>query len=225
MGVIKAVGPTLVSYGTCFQVPEGLLTAKHVVQEHLIGDALIPGTIITVQDLLNTFVERYTELKMFAREYDVAVLEKSSRFQELEWGKKSDMEVGDEVIVVAAPETLENPNLAAYAAVGKLLAIHHFTPDILMYAIPVLPGSSGGPVLNMEGKVIGMNIMRIGGGPGDPSATGAGLWSDAILAGLSGTREQPKLTVAIPGLSWPQLLTVGIGIAVGVELLRAIVGE
>jgi serine protease Do len=76
----------------------------------------------------------------------------------------------------------------------------HRITGSLEHTAPLLPGSSGGPVLNAEGQLLGINTNRLGEGfylaiPADEALRGR---ADALARGESA--ESPRLGVAIaPG--------------------------
>jgi TolA-binding protein len=72
-------------------------------------------------------------------------------------GHDADVAVGDDVYVVGNPRGLEGT-----LSQGIVSAIRS-TPErrLLQITAPISPGSSGGPVLNSEGKVIGVAVSTL----------------------------------------------------------------
>jgi len=70
------------------------------------------------------------------------------------------IEVGDEIFTVGNPQGLEGT-----FSKGIVSAIRNIGQDsLLQITAPISPGSSGGPVLNREGKVIGITVATFKGG-------------------------------------------------------------
>ena len=110
--------------------------------------------------------------------YDLAVLKiDRTDLVPLEWGKSSDVVVGDGVIAVGAPLGLEasvtsgivsalNRPVAAGRSSSEASYINAIQTDAA-----INPGNSGGPLLDMSGRVIGVNsaIARDPGSAGEVS--------------------------------------------------------
>ena len=127
--------------------------------------------------------------------YDLAVLKiDRTDLVPLEWGKSSDVVVGDGVIAVGAPLGLEasvtsgivsalNRPVAAGRSSSEASYINAIQTDAA-----INPGNSGGPLLDMSGRVIGVNsaIAR------DPGS--AGEVSGNIGVGFAIPRDQAAKT-------------------------------
>lgn len=71
-------------------------------------------------------------------------------------GTSQDSKVGDRIITIGSPEGLENT-----MSDGILSAIREFdTIRLLQITAPISPGSSGGPVFNSTGQVIGITTFQ-----------------------------------------------------------------
>ncbi len=82
----------------------------------------------------------------------IAVDGDNARALTLEKGSKEG--VGDTVFAVGNPQGLEGT-----FSTGIISGIRQFGPDsLLQITAPISPGSSGGPVLNSEGRVVGVAV-------------------------------------------------------------------
>lgn len=78
----------------------------------------------------------------------------------LTFGDINQVAVGDEVYAIGNPQGLEGT-----FSQGIVSSIRHVGSDILFQiTAPISPGSSGGPVLNAQGKVIGIAVATFSGG-------------------------------------------------------------
>ena len=142
-----------------------------ITNNHVVGDAKIVDV---------TFVDgnRYTAKVVGSDIYsDIAVLQVIENITQqplnpLVIGNSSKLEVGDPVIAIGHPFGLDNTMTAGIIGQTRyLLSIPElgvFTPDVIQTDAAIDPGNSGGPLLDMKGQVIGINIGRIGpvGSPG-----------------------------------------------------------
>lgn len=72
----------------------------------------------------------------------------------------SKIEIGDEIFAVGNPKGLEGT-----FSKGIVSAIRKIEEDtLLQITAPISPGSSGGPILNSEGEVIGISVATFKGG-------------------------------------------------------------
>jgi len=75
-------------------------------------------------------------------------------------GDSSKIAVGDEIFAVGNPKGLEGT-----FSKGIISAIRKIAEDtLLQITAPISPGSSGGPILNSEGNVIGISVATFKGG-------------------------------------------------------------
>ena len=96
-------------------------------------------------------------------ELDIAVLKISGTWDALEFDDSNDVSVGEKVIAIGNPLGLQFS-----VSQGIVSAIHRTGSNGLVAYIQtdaaLNPGNSGGPLINTEGKVIGINNFKIGGG-------------------------------------------------------------
>ena len=139
---------------------EGLI----VTNLHVIGE----GRSIEVE-FFDGSVHEVTEVNAFDRYFDLAVLKidpKGADLKPLKMADSSELQQGDLIVGFGAPQ-----GLGFSVVAGVLSAIRELdpgfigegeTPDypMLQLAMPIEQGNSGGPVLNLEGEVIGVVTLR-----------------------------------------------------------------
>ena len=124
-----------------------VVTNFHVIKGA--GSMLIKfsnGAYFVVEGVLATDVER-----------DIAILQaKGEGFSALPLGDADLVQVGEEVIAIGTPKGLE-----ATVSNGIVSAVRKLTKDLslIQTTAPISPGSSGGPLLDMRGKVIGITSL------------------------------------------------------------------
>jgi len=94
---------------------------------------------------------------------DLAVLKiNAGTMQKLEFGNSNNVKVGEKVIALGNPAGFDFS-----VTEGIVSAVHRMGPNGLrIYTqtdVPVNPGNSGGPLVNKEGKIIGINNFKITG--------------------------------------------------------------
>jgi S1-C subfamily serine protease len=141
-----------------------------VTNAHVVGDAKVVDV---------TFVDgnRYTAKVIASDVYgDIAVIQisqnasqsqrqLSSSLKPLVMGNSSNLEVGDTVIAIGNPFGLSDTmTTGIVSGVGRTIPISvggFSIPNAIQTDTPLDPGNSGGPMLNMQGEVIGMNTAII----------------------------------------------------------------
>jgi len=92
---------------------------------------------------------------------DLALLKIDGDFEELELGDSDKIRVGEKVIAIGNPYGLQFS-----ATIGSVSQIHREGPNSLEAYVQIdaaiNPGNSGGPLLNQEGKVIGVINFKVG---------------------------------------------------------------
>ena len=140
-------------FGSGFFVGKNqIATNLHVIEGAAKGTAKLVGkyTLYTIQGILVT-----------DKNNDLALLKVSlSGVKPLSLGNSDDIKIGATVYVAGNPKGLEgtfsNGIISSRRDSG--------TKERLQMTAPVSPGSSGGPVLNDKGEVIGISYMTIEGG-------------------------------------------------------------
>ena len=141
------------SLGTGFFVRDGEIASNlHVVEGAARGYAKLVGqkTKYDIEGITAVDAER-----------DLIVLKISaSRSQALPLGSSDAVQVGESVFAVGNPQGLEGT-----FSQGIVSSIREVGSDkLLQITAPISPGSSGGPVLNGKGEVIGVSVATFRGG-------------------------------------------------------------
>jgi S1-C subfamily serine protease len=98
---------------------------------------------------------------------DIAVLKPvvvDQIFDSMRWGDSDDLEVGQRVVALGNPFGLDFT-----ATQGIVSALNRQAQNGLKYIqidTPINPGNSGGPLINDEGRIVGINNWKVGGGEG-----------------------------------------------------------
>ncbi|MCK4552855.1 trypsin-like peptidase domain-containing protein [Candidatus Pacearchaeota archaeon] len=95
--------------------------------------------------------------------FDIALLKISGNFEKLKLADSDDVQIGEKVIAIGNPLGLQFS-----VSEGIVSAVHRPGPSGINAYIQtdaaLNPGNSGGPLINKQGKVIGINNFKIGGG-------------------------------------------------------------
>jgi S1-C subfamily serine protease len=96
-------------------------------------------------------------------ELDLALLQISGDYDYLEFGDSDNVQIGEKVIAIGNPLGLQFS-----VTEGIISAIHRTGPsgtdDYIQTDTALNPGNSGGPLINKQGKVIGINNFKLGSG-------------------------------------------------------------
>jgi serine protease Do len=131
-----------------------VVTSRHIVADALSILVRIPGEY-----------ERPAALVGEDPITDLAVLridDPPRGLQALELGRSEAMRAGDWVVCVGNPfEFSQTVTVGVVSFVGRHLDHYdlHVTNDFLQFSAPVNPGSSGSPVLDLEGRVVGVTTQ------------------------------------------------------------------
>jgi S1-C subfamily serine protease len=136
-----------------------------ITNNHVVGNAKIVDV---------TFVDgnRYTAKVVGSDIYsDIAVLQVIENITQplnpLVIGNSTKLEVGDPVIAIGNPFGLSGTiTTGIVSGIGRLLpaaaaGLGFSIPNAIQTDAPINPGSSGGPLLNMQGQVVGINTAGI----------------------------------------------------------------
>ena len=140
-------------FGSGFFVGDNLIaTNYHVIEGAARGTAKLVGQFST-----------YTIEGVTATDQtnDLALLKVTmSGIKPLPLGNSSDVKIGETVYVAGNPKGLEGTFSNGIISSRR----DPYTKERLQMTAPISPGSSGGPVLNSKGEVIGVSFMTLVGG-------------------------------------------------------------
>jgi len=130
-----------------------ILTNYHVIAEGTSAVVKLPdGAFYVVDGVL-----------AFDKARDVAVIKAhGENFRTLTLGNSDRVQVGQEVVAIGNPLSLEST--VSNGIISSIRAIDEAGGKYLQVTAPISPGSSGGPLFNMEGQVIGITTMYLKGG-------------------------------------------------------------
>lgn len=145
-------GQTL-ALGSGFFVESGVIASNlHVVEGASRGYAKLVGidTMFDIEGILAS-----------DRERDLVLLKvEDTHTQPLTYGDSDNVQTGETVFAVGNPQGLEGT-----FSQGIVSSIRNIRSDkVLQITAPISPGSSGGPVLNRNGEVIGVSVATFRGG-------------------------------------------------------------
>src|SRR5271157_2184082 len=94
---------------------------------------------------------------------DIAVIKTNGKnFRTLTLGNSDRLQVGEQVVAIGNPLSLEST--VSNGIVSGIRTIETEGGDFLQITAPISPGSSGGPLFNMAGEVVGITTSHLAGG-------------------------------------------------------------
>lgn len=162
-GIIQEVIPGVVSVSTDVAQGSGFIFSEHgyvVTNAHVLSGGSY-AEVLTYGS--NSFKE--AELIGYDSELDVAILKISGNYEDekMEFADSNKVNVGQRAIAIGNPLglsfTVTEGIISATDRVGP-----NNQPIYLQIDTPLNSGNSGGPLINTEGEVIGINNFKIRGG-------------------------------------------------------------
>jgi hypothetical protein len=100
---------------------------------------------------------------VFDKARDVAVVKAHGKdFRTLSLGNSDRLEVGEEVVAIGNPLSLEST--VSNGIISGIRTVEKQGGKFLQVTTPISPGSSGGPLFNMAGEVVGITTLYLKGG-------------------------------------------------------------
>ena len=145
--------------GTGFIIDE---TGYVVTNAHVLADE--SGALAdSIQVITFEQGRKNAEFIGFNREFDIALLKISGEYDPLKFGNSNKVQIGEKVIAIGNPLGLQFS-----VSEGIVSAVHRTGINGLNIYIQtdaaLNPGNSGGPLINNQGEVIGINNFKIGSG-------------------------------------------------------------
>jgi Trypsin-like peptidase domain len=144
-----------IAQGTGFvATKDGLIvTNYHIIAEGSSAVAKVPdGAIYVLEGVVASDKAR-----------DVAIVKATGKnFRKLMLGNSDQVEVGQEVVAIGNPLSLEST--VSNGIVSGIRTEEDLGGKFLQMTAPISPGSSGGPLFNMAGEVIGITTLYLKGG-------------------------------------------------------------
>jgi len=144
---------TDISQGTGFIVTDD----GFVVTNHHVVNGATAASIFTYDTQAHSVLLVGADATM-----DIAVLKIEGNFQSLDLGDSDEVKIGEKVIAIGNPLglafTATEGIISAKERLGTNNLPYYFQTDVSLN-----PGNSGGPLINTEGEVIGINNFKISG--------------------------------------------------------------
>ena len=148
---------TAVSQGSGFIITsDGLAGSNyHVIKGAVRAVAqCCNGRVFEIRSIEGADLEK--DLVLFQL-YEQGSTQKPQNLPHVTLGSSKDVTVGQKVIAIGSPQGLENT-----VSDGILSAVRDYKSiRYLQITAPILPGSSGGPVLNESGKMVGVATFQV----------------------------------------------------------------
>src|SRR6202034_3718709 len=94
---------------------------------------------------------------------DIAVIKAHGQnFRTLPLGDSDRVQVGEDVVAIGNPLSLEST--VSNGIVSGIRTVEEEGGKLVQITTPISPGSSGGPLFNMNGEVVGTTTFYINGG-------------------------------------------------------------
>jgi S1-C subfamily serine protease len=158
-----------------------IVTNYHVIKNG--GSAVVKlpnGTFFAVDGVLASDTNR-----------DVAIIKAHGNdFRTLTLGDSDRLQVGEEVVAIGNPLSLEST--VSNGIVSAIRIIEAEGGKFVQITAPISPGSSGGPLFNMAGEVVGITTSHIVGGENLNFAIPINDVKPMLVAKLSETRALPN---------------------------------
>jgi len=153
--VMSDKGGKPISQGSGFLVTKDglILTNYHVIETGSSAVVKLPdGAFFLVDGVVASDKTR-----------DIAVIQAHGQnFQTLTLGNSDQIQVGEEIVAIGNPLSLEST--VSNGIVSGIRTDERPRIKVLQVTAPISPGSSGGPLFNMAGEVIGITTMYLQGG-------------------------------------------------------------
>jgi serine protease Do len=181
-GIIEDVILGVVSVGTDKSAGTGFVVNSEgwiVTNYHVVENANQIQVLTSEKKVHNAQLIGFEGLR------DIALLKINSEINELELADSDDLQVGKKVIAIGNPL-----GLSFSVTEGIISAIDREGPngldEYIQTDVSLNPGNSGGPLIDTQGEVIGINNFKIG----DSEGLGFALEADSIKESVNAIANQ-----------------------------------
>ncbi len=164
-GIIEESIKSVVTISTDFGKGTGFIISEEgyiVTNAHVLADPF--------GDLASGIKAITYEQKIIRAEFighngtlDIALLKIPGDYNLLKFADSNDIQIGEKVIAIGNPLGLQFSVSQGIVSATKRTGINGI-PAYIQTDAPLNPGNSGGPLINKQGKVIGINNFKISGG-------------------------------------------------------------
>jgi len=151
---------TNVGQGTGFIISDDgyIVTNAHVLADS--NGYLAQG----IKAVTSEQVEKSATFIGYNSNLDLALLKIGGTYQSIELGNSDDLKIGEKVIAIGNPLGLQfSVSEGIISAINRDVASNGL-PAYIQTDAALNPGNSGGPLINKEGKVVGINNFKISSG-------------------------------------------------------------
>jgi len=160
-GIIQQEIPSVVSIGTDISQGSGFIIQE---QGYVVTNAhVLSGSSFTKVLTYDSSSWKDADIIGYNGEMDIAVLKISGTYDALEFGDSDNVQIGEKTIAIGNPL-----GLSFSVTEGIVSQINRQGPNgqpiYIQIDTPLNSGNSGGPLINKQGQVIGINNFKVKGG-------------------------------------------------------------
>jgi len=159
-GIIEEVIKSVVTIKTEIGQGTGFIISKEgyiVTNAHVLVGGRKISAITSDHEVINADFIGYN------KELDIALLKMQGNYEELKLANSDKIQIGEKVIAIGNPLGLQFSVSEGIVSAVHRTGINGIDAYIQTDAA-LNPGNSGGPLINKQGEVIGINNFKIGGG-------------------------------------------------------------
>jgi len=158
-GIIEEAVKSIVSVATDKAMGSGFFVNSEgyiITNYHVVEDGDIINVLTYENEIVPASMVGFDDVK------DLALLKVSGDYEIIELGDSDDLQVGNKVIAIGNPL-----GLSFSVTEGIISALEREGPsgvdEYIQTDVSLNPGNSGGPLVDIEGRAVGVNNFKIGG--------------------------------------------------------------
>jgi Trypsin-like peptidase domain len=158
-----------------------IVTNYHVIKSGISAVVKLPDGAFFVVDGVSAF----------DKDRDIAIIKAhGENFRTVTLGDSDRVQVGEEVVAIGNPLSLEST--VSNGIVSGIRTVQEEGGKLLQITAPISPGSSGGPLFNAAGEVIGITTLYVEGGENLNFAIPVNDLKPLLPGNLSKVRDFPN---------------------------------